>query len=116
MSDIVDIPLALEQAGGSADLAKDLFGMLLADLPGLQEQLNQAFESGDRQALWDHTHKIHGSTAYCGVPALREAAHAMEKAIKDGDGIDLAGPLAELNRAIDALLAEGPGFLEKDWG
>ena len=40
----------------------------------------------------------------------------MEKAIKGGDGIDLAVPLAELNRAIDALLAEGPGFLEKDWG
>ena len=116
MSTIVDIPLALEQAGGSAELAKELFGMLLADLPGLQERLNQAFESGDRQALWDHTHKIHGSTAYCGVPALREAAHAMEKAIKAEDGVDLRAPLAELNRAIDALLAEGPAMLERDWG
>jgi len=116
MSDVVDISLALEQAGGSADLARDLFGMLLADLPDLRDKVNAAFASGDREALWDHTHKIHGSTAYCGVPALREAAHAMEQAIKAGDGADLDTPLAALNSAIDQLLEQGPAILESgDW-
>jgi len=112
MSDVVDISQALDQAGGSAELARDLFGMLLADLPDLQARVNAAFADGDHEALWDHTHKIHGATAYCGVPALREAAHAMEQAIKAGDGTDLEAPLAALNRAIDALLEQGPAILE----
>ncbi len=116
MSDIFDPRQALEQAGGNAELARDLFAMLLADLPALRDQAKAALDSGDRQALWDHVHKIHGSTAYCGVPELREAAHAMEQAIKGGDGIDLAEPFAALERAIDRLLAEGPHLLEEaDW-
>jgi len=115
MSNTVDISLALEQAGGSEELARDLFGMLLNDLPNLKNGLNQAFEQNDAQTLWDVTHKIHGSTAYCGVPALRDAAKALENAIKQSEP-ELQPLVEALNGAIQALQIEGPQVLEQDWG
>jgi len=115
MSNIVDIKLALEQAGGSEELARDLFSMLLDDLPNLKNSLNQAFEQNDSQALWDHTHKIYGSTAYCGVPMLHDSAKAMEQGIKQADSAALQPLLDKLNDAIQALQIEGPQILEQDW-
>jgi len=114
MPDILDIPLAIEQAGGSPELARDLFGMLLNDLPDLHQKVVQAHATGDAQALWDHAHKIYGATAYCGVPALREAARELEDAIRQ-NAADLASRLAALDQAINTLLAEGPGLLAQEW-
>ncbi len=114
MSEILDIPYAIEQAGGNPELAKELFTMLLNDLPVLRDKLNQAFADSDSQALWDHTHKIHGSTAYCGVPALREAARRLEGAIKQ-QAEDLTTEIETLNQAILELLESGAAALERDW-
>lgn len=113
MPDTLDIPLAIEQAGGSPELARDLLRMLLDELPGLYQKLQQAHAAGDAEARWDHAHKIYGSTAYCGVPALRDAAGALEKAIKAG--ADLQPALTALEQAVTDLLAAGPAALEQEW-
>ncbi len=114
MSEILDIPQAIEQAGGNPDLAKELFTMLLNELPGQKEKLNQAISQGDNQALWDHTHKLHGSTAYCGVPALNIATRDMKEALKQQSG-DISDVTQRLNKAIDDLLMDGLTALEQDW-
>jgi two-component system sensor histidine kinase BarA len=114
MLPMLDIPHAIEQAGGNPDLAKELFTMLLKDLPEQKHKLNQAFNEPDQQALWDHTHKIYGSTAYCGVPALNEAARELENTIKAKTD-DLADKIQEVNKAIDQLLMDGETALNQDW-
>ncbi len=114
MLEILDIPQAIEQAGGNPELAKELFTMLLSELPGQKEKLNQAFAKGDKQAIWDHTHKLHGSTAYCGVPALRKAAKELEEAIK-AQTDDVSDKIQDVNNAIDDLLVDGQTVLEQDW-
>ena len=114
MLPMLDIPYAIEQAGGNPDLAKELFTMLLKDLPEQKHKLNQAFEESDSQALWDHAHKIHGSTAYCGVPALNQAARQLEDAIKTKSD-DIADKIREVNKAIDELLMDGETALNQDW-
>ncbi len=114
MPDTIDIPLAIEQAGGSPELARDLFGMLLNDLPDLHQQVVQAHATGDAQALWDPVHKLHGATAYCGVPALREAARGVEDAIRQ-NAADLDSRLAVLEQAVRDLLAAGPEALAREW-
>ena len=115
MAEMLDIPQALEQAGDNAELARELFQMLLNDLPGLRQNINQAFAGNDAQGLWDNTHKLYGSTAYCGVPALREAARALEDGIRQ-EQEDIAARIQALNGAIDELIANGPAALEQDWG
>ncbi|HID49040.1 MAG TPA: hypothetical protein EYP40_05400 [Chromatiales bacterium] len=114
MPDILDISLAIEQAGGNAELARDLFSMLLDELPHHRDKLRQAFEAGDQQALWDHAHKVYGATAYCGVPALREAAGELETAIKSRSS-DLGDRLTTVIRAMEALLENGAAHLEQHW-
>jgi two-component system sensor histidine kinase BarA len=111
---MLDIPQAIEQAGGNPDLAKDLFTMLLNELPGQKEKLNQALARGDNQAIRDHTHKLYGSTAYCGVPALRKAARELEEAIR-AQTDDVSNKIQEVNKAIDDLLIDGQTILDQDW-
>ena len=102
---LFDKELALSQAGGNAELAKELFEMLIKDLPGLRDSMNQAHAQQDKQIFWNATHKIHGGTAYCGVPDLKNACKLLEDEIKSAypsDAID--EPLKKLNSEIDRLL------------
>ena len=111
MSEIFNKQQALEQAGDDPTLAKDLLQMLFAELPELLEKLKQAHSDNDHTALWDHTHKIHGSTAYCGVPALRAAAHSMEQLIKDEMGDEFLAGVEIIEREIGTLLDKEESIL-----
>ena len=111
---MLDIPQAIEQAGGNPELAKELFMMLLKDLPNQKCKLNEAYKQSDPQALWDHAHKIYGSTAYCGVPALNKAAKELENAIKT-KSTDVANQINAVNQAIDELLMDGETALDQEW-
>ena len=114
MPEMLNIPQAIEQAGGNPDLAKELFTMLLKELPDQKDNLNQAIAKGDNQAIWNHSHKLYGSTAYCGVPALRKAAKELEEAIK-AQTDDVSNKIQEVNKAIDDLLVDGQTVLEQEW-
>ena len=113
MSAIFDKQQALENVAGNTELAQELFTMLLDELPTLQEKLNRALHAKDKQALWDHTHKIYGATAYCGVPALRAAASELEQAIKQDQQALFQDLGSRLNAELDRLLQEGSGILQQ---
>lgn len=115
MQGILDKKQALEQAGGNVALARELFDMLLQELPALHEQLQQAIAQRDAQAMWDHAHKIFGSTAYCGVPALREAAQRMEQCIKQQENSRLESCFSHLSAEIERLLKQGPQLAAEPW-
>lgn len=115
MTEVVNYSEALERAGGSVDLAKELFAMLLKELPVLRKQLRAAIDAQDLAASWDHAHKIYGSTAYCAVPMLHRTAQATEAAIKAQDLSGLRNRFEELEAAIETLLSSGPDHLLADW-
>jgi len=115
MQEILDKKQAIEQAGGNETLAKELFGMLLQDLPVLQEQLRSAIAEQQSQTMWDSAHKLYGSTAYCGVPALRECARVMEECIKQQDNTRLGITYDKLEQEIQRLLEKGPQLLQDSW-
>ena len=115
MTGVVDYAEAIDKAGGNAELAKELFGMLLQELPQLREQLQEALGQENQQAIWDHAHKIYGSTAYCGVPILRQAASAMETAVKSQQLDAMRDQFTTLDKAIQQLITEGPTHLSQAW-
>ena len=115
MSEILDKAQALEQAGGNAELAQELFGMLLKELPGLMDKLVRACQDNNNADMWDSAHKIYGSTAYCGVPALQEAARQMENTIKQANQAQLTPSLEALGKEIERLLEVGPALLAEEW-
>jgi two-component system sensor histidine kinase BarA len=115
MTAIVDYAEAIDKAGGNAELAKELFGMLLQELPQLREKLHLAIAQQDLQAIWNHAHKIYGSTAYCGVPMLREAASVMETTVRGKELEAIRAEFVSLDAAIQQLLKQGPAHLGSEW-
>ena len=102
--DIFDENTALEKAGGNAVLMRELLAMLVNELPASVAALEQALQQEGKDTLWDLAHKLKGSTAYCGVPALQEAATALEQAIKTGHG-DIATLLHTVKSEAERLIA-----------
>lgn len=115
MTDVLDIQLSLEQAAGNEDLAKELFGMLLKELPDLRQKLTIAIRENDLQGCWDHAHRIYGSTAYCGVPALREVARHMETSVKAEDMKQIQENFSRLSREIERVIEHGKQALTTNW-
>lgn len=111
MTEIFNKQLAIELAGDDPSLAKDLFQMLIAELPELLAKLKQALADNNNQALWDHAHKIHGSTAYCGVPALKAAAHSLEQLIKDEMVSEYFAGVEIIDAEIERLISKGESIL-----
>ncbi len=110
---LFDKDLALKQAGGNAELAKELFEILIKDLPISLQVAVQAHANQDKEAFWNAVHKIHGGTAYCGVPNLKSACKALEDEIKKaypGDAIDstfntLKKQISQLLNDADKIIA-----------
>ncbi|MFC3609521.1 response regulator [Stutzerimonas tarimensis] len=99
---ILDPEESLRLAANKPDLAKDMLGMLLASLDADRIAIDRAREVGDRQALIDRVHRLHGATRYVGVPQLRAACQRSETLLKqDHAAVDTA--LDALIEAIDRL-------------
>jgi two-component system sensor histidine kinase BarA len=79
---VLDWSLAKQRANHNEDLAKELFGLLIKELPQHQRDLIQAAQNKDLDTLKTITHKIHGACCYCGVPALHNDVAKLETALK----------------------------------
>ena len=115
MTPILDYELSLENAAGDESLAKELFEMLLAELPKLKSDLQDALTRKDKTACWDHAHKLYGSTAYTGVPRLKEVALQMETAVKQDDEQLMTTTFTKLAVEIDSILEIGRHELKQNW-
>ena len=101
---VIDEALALKNAGGNADLACELYQMLQEELPIYLEKLQNSYRQADYASLYQHVHKLNGSATYCGVPALKEAAHRFETHLKRQQQQDYAEDMEHLLEQIRLLL------------
>ncbi len=120
MSDIFDAGIALEQAADNENLARELFTMLLDELPDHRQAIDAAFRAVSSEdvkidRLWDPVHKLHGATAYLGVPALRQAVKTFEDLIKQDNRDQLAEAFRQLDTEINRLLEHGREILTRNW-
>ncbi|PSU32613.1 two-component sensor histidine kinase BarA [Photobacterium lutimaris] len=92
--------LALKQAAGKEELAKDMLQMLLDFMPEVEMLVNEALDGKDIE-LWPPIHKLHGSCAYSGVPRLKSLCHTIESELKAGASIDDIEP--ELFELVDEM-------------
>lgn len=115
MNDILDIKQSIINANGNVGLAKDLFQMLLDELPERLDQVNLSYQTGNFEDLLEHAHKIYGATAYCAVPAIRKAAEDLEATLKKAETTDLEVLVNELTCQIKHLILKGQEFLDQNW-
>ncbi|MBA1274483.1 response regulator [Pseudomonas azotifigens] len=108
--DVLDAEEGLRLAAGKPDLAADMLRMLLASLEADQLAIQNARQSGDRNALLERIHRLHGATRYCGVPQLRAACQRSETLLKQNHPMADAA-LDELDIAIERLEGEAERML-----
>ncbi len=100
----IDEQLALKRAGGNVELARDLYQLLQNELSEYQIQLPSLYGEGDLYSLLEAVHKLNGSATYCGVPALKTAAEAMESCLNRGEKESYAEKLTKVLDEIQRVL------------
>ena len=102
----IDIEHSTELVGDRA-LAIEMLQLLQEKLPKEIAGITQCYEAQDYPALANAAHKLVGGIAYCGVPALRTSARALEYAAESGDIAEIEECYrqlhAQLKRFDDAL-------------
>lgn len=98
-----DDAAALSALGGDESNVQALRGLFLLELPSQQQRIRAAFQAGDGTALRAELHRLTASCGFVGATRLACAVAALQSATGN------AGALAEVERAIDALLDATPG-------
>lgn len=80
--DCVSVPESIQLAAGKADLAEELFSMLIEQLHIDTRRVESLWSANQLSELLECVHKLHGASRYCGVPELRAAANQFETALK----------------------------------
>lgn len=101
--DCVTIGEGLHLAGGKADLAEELFSMLLEQLTPAMEAIKQHRGSNNTRELAECVHKLHGASRYCGVPEVRYAASQLETALRTEGKADIDKLTDRLLNALERL-------------
>lgn len=101
---VYDSDEATSLAGGNSQLADELLGMLIKELPEHKSRIEFAKKEADNIKLKQVTHKLHGATSYCGVPMLRTRARELENSIDNQQLDSLDSHYHELITAIDELI------------
>jgi two-component system sensor histidine kinase BarA len=99
----VDIEASIALAAGKADLAEELFSMLIEHLIDDREAIQEHFENDERDSLLNRVHKLHGATRYCGVPELRHYSESFETSLKlDAEPAyqEFSGLMAAIERVL----------------
>lgn len=80
----LDWQLALRQAAGKPDLAREMLQMLVAFLPEIRNKVEEQLVGEAPDGLLDLIHKLHGSCGYSGVPRLKNLCQLIEHQLRNG--------------------------------
>ncbi|MCG7871182.1 MAG: response regulator [Candidatus Thiodiazotropha lotti] len=99
-----DMDKLLAITGGDQKLADEMFKQLCLELPQQLLAIKKLIDLSDWNNLKELSHKIHGSTSSCGVPALDYRVKAFEKVCKQEDTDQLLVSYIQLEHEIERLL------------
>lgn len=80
----LDWQLALRQAAGKPDLARDMLQMLIDFLPEVRNKIEEQLVGENPNGLVDLVHKLHGSCGYSGVPRIKNLCQLIEQQLRSG--------------------------------
>ncbi len=80
-----DRSFALEQAGDDEEILEELLRLYRDSSAADLGKIHEGLKSHDAEAVADAAHSIKGASASLGIEAIRQLAHDMEKAGRNGD-------------------------------
>ncbi|SCC34498.1 two-component sensor histidine kinase BarA [Kosakonia oryziphila] len=103
----LDWQLALRQAAGKTDLAREMLHMLVEFLPEIRNKVEEQLVGEAPQGLSEAIHKLHGSCGYSGVPRLKNLCQLIEHQLRSGvSANDLEPEFLELLDEMDNVTRE----------
>ncbi|GLT18176.1 histidine kinase [Vibrio zhanjiangensis] len=111
----IDWQAALKQSANKAELARDMLQMLIDYIPEVREVVASSLtqKGVDNKTLLHCIHKLHGSSAYCGVPRLKQICATIEKALNSGSSIEELEPeLFELQDEMEMVTKSAAHYLD----
>ncbi|MCW0507470.1 two-component sensor histidine kinase BarA [Aeromonas piscicola] len=109
----IDWALAVRQAAGKLDLAKEMLTMLMASFDEVDPVLEAALTGQVEDAeVLAQLHRLNGGCAYSGVPGLQRLLSQLEQQLRDGVPVsELEPELLELQDAMVQVRQETPRYL-----
>ncbi|HCB1702158.1 TPA: two-component sensor histidine kinase BarA, partial [Citrobacter braakii] len=108
----LDWQLALRQAAGKNDLARDMLQMLLDFLPEVRNKIEEQLVGENPEGLVDMIHKLHGSCGYSGVPRMKNLCQLIEQQLRSGSKEEELEPeFLELLDEMDNVAREAKKLL-----
>jgi two-component system sensor histidine kinase BarA len=109
----IDWALAVRQAAGKLDLAKEMLTMLMASFDEVDPVLEAALTGQVEDAeVLAQLHRLNGGCAYSGVPGLQRLLSQLEQQLRDGVPVsELEPELLELQDAMEQVRQETPRYL-----
>lgn len=101
---VYDATQALRITGGSQQVANELLGQLIAQIPEYLVRINRDLEEKNWEQLWQTLHKLHGAVAVCGTPALKKSINQLQKRIKNTDYLNIEQHVRNIQKQADALI------------
>ena len=108
----IDWELSLKNSANKEDLAKELLSLLVKSFSEVRNNLKTFYSSEERELLLKEVHKLHGATAYCGVPHLKKITFNYETQLKSEIKLDKLTEIhKELLNEIDSVEGESQQYL-----
>jgi PAS domain S-box-containing protein len=95
----------MDRLGGEEGIAGEIIGIFMEDAAQVIQDLKDALQNGDADAVARYGHKLKGAAANINAEAMRQAVHEIELAGKDGKLNRIHALLQQLEEEFRALSA-----------
>ena len=104
---VLDWPEAMNQVGGDKEFLAEVLQDLTEEAKTAEEDIQQAIQAKDFEAIMKAAHRIKGSATYLGCAALRNSSFAIQQMGHDGGsaGSDKEALLASIEKEYQNFLS-----------
>ena len=103
---VIDWELGTKLAGNKREFAEEMLNLFVKTLSSEMAEMKKLKENKNYTELLKRTHKLHGASCYCGVPRLKDAAAALESALKHNKLADICNLFTKFETEVNQLMKE----------
>ncbi len=108
----VDYAHSLSLSANNEDLLRQIFEILLRDIPDYQHQLQDALTKSQHDRLGAIAHKLYGVTCYAGLPKLKQYIKSFQQILNRQDTSLFQQAVGQINDELENVKTEVEQHLE----